>query len=60
MMAVEGIGSLTQNVADQLAGEPATQLAGANAPEAGNPAAAAALEDTFTPSSQANSAQATA
>jgi hypothetical protein len=60
MMAVEGIGNLTQNVADQLAGQSATLPAGANAPGAGNPAAAAALEDTFTPSSQTNSAQATA
>jgi len=59
-MAVEGIGNLTQNFADQLAGQPAIQPLGANAPGVGNSDAAAALEDTFTPSSQTNSVQATA
>lgn len=59
-MAVEGIGNLTQNIADQLAGQPATQPAGANSPGAGNSGAAAAPEDTFTPSSQTNPVQATA
>jgi hypothetical protein len=57
MMAVEGIGNLTQNFADPLAGQPAIPQAAANAPGAGSPGAAAALEDTFTPSSQASSAQ---
>jgi hypothetical protein len=60
MMAVEGIGNLTQNFADQLAGQPAVPQAAANVRGAGSLGAAAALEDTFTPSSQANAAQATA
>jgi hypothetical protein len=62
MMAVEGIGNLTQNFTEQLAGQPAVPQAAANAPPAGSPApaVAAAPEDTFTPSSQANAAQAAA
>jgi hypothetical protein len=58
MMAVEGIGNLTQNFTEQLAGQPAVPQIAANAPPAGSPAAAP--EDTFTPSSQANAAQASA
>ena len=59
-MAVEGIGSLVQNLADQLSGQPGNLPAGANAPDTGNAANPAVTEDTFTPSAQSNSAQATA
>jgi len=59
-MAVEGIGYLTQNLADQLAGQPLISTAGANTQEAATAEAAAVAEDTFTSSSQNNSAQATA
>jgi hypothetical protein len=60
MMAVEGIGYLTQNLADQLAGQPLISTAEANTQGAANAGAAAVAVDTFTPSSQNNSAQATA
>jgi hypothetical protein len=60
MMAVEGIGNLTQSFTEQLAGQPAVPQAAANVPAAGSPAPAPAPEDTFTPSSQATAAQASA
>ena len=59
-MAVEGIGSLVQILADQLSGHAGNPLAGANAPAAGSPANPVIAEDTFTPSEQSNSGQATA
>jgi hypothetical protein len=60
MMAVEGIGNLAQNLADQLREQTLNSQAGANAPEPGNTVNVAVTEDTFTPSTQNNSAQATA
>ena len=59
-MAVEGIGSLVQILADQLSGQPGNLPAGANVPASGNAANPAVTEDTFTPSGQNNSAQTTA
>ena len=59
-MAVEGIGNLAQNLADQLRGQTQNSPAGANTPDTGNAGNVAATEDTFTPSTQSNSAQATA
>ncbi|MGA7794333.1 MAG: hypothetical protein WCA19_14965 [Candidatus Acidiferrales bacterium] len=56
-MAVEGIGSLVQILADQLSGQPGNLPAGANVPASGNAANPAVTEDTFTPSGQSNSAQ---
>jgi hypothetical protein len=55
-MAVEGIGSVVQNLADQVYGQAQNAPAGAPAAEvnAGKPQLA---EDTFTPSTQGNSAQ---
>jgi hypothetical protein len=60
MMAVEGIGSLVQILADQLSGQPGNLPAGANAPASGNAVNPVVTEDTFTPSGQTNSAQTTA
>jgi len=57
MMAVEGIGSLVQILADQLSGQPGNLPSVANAPADGNAANPAVAEDTFTPSGQSNSAQ---
>jgi hypothetical protein len=57
MMAVEGIGSLVQILADQLSGQPVNLPAGANAPASGNAVNPVVTEDTFTPSGQSNSAQ---
>jgi hypothetical protein len=59
-MAVEGISSLLQNLADQLAGQPLNLTAGANALGTGNAGSPVITEDTFTPSTQNNSVQATA
>ena len=59
-MAVEGIGSLVQILADQLSGQPGNLPAGANAPPSGNGVNPVVTEDTFTPSGQSNSAQTTA
>jgi len=56
-MAVEGLGSLVQILADQLSGQPGNLTAGANAPASGNTANPVVTEDTFTPSGQSNSAQ---
>jgi hypothetical protein len=60
MMAVEGIGYLAQNLADQLREQALNSQAGADAPANGNADNVAVNEDTFTPSTQNNSAQATA
>jgi hypothetical protein len=57
MMAVEGIGSLVQILANQLLGQTPNLQAGASARAAGNANNAAIGEDTFTPSNQINSAQ---
>jgi hypothetical protein len=59
MMAVEGIGSLVQILADQLREQTLNSQVGANAPGTGNVVKVAVTEDTFTPSTQNNSAQAT-
>lgn len=58
-MAIEGIGNLVQSLADQLPGQ-TLPPAVAYTQEAGNTANLAATEDTFTPSTLSNSAQATA
>lgn len=59
-MAVEGIRSLAQNLTDQLREESLNSQAGASTPDAGNPANVAVNEDSFTPSTQNDSPQATA
>ena len=59
-MSIEGIGNLGQSLADQLLGQTPISASGANTPGAGNASDAAVTEDTFTPSTQSNSAQATA
>jgi hypothetical protein len=59
-MAVEGIGSLAQALADQLSGQTVNLPAGANTPGAGNSGNPVAAQDTYTPSGRSNSAQATA
>lgn len=59
-MAVEGIRNLTQNLAEQLREQIQNPQANANTPDTGNPGNVAVTEDTFTPSTQSNSAQATA
>src|ERR1700693_872796 len=59
-MAVEGIASLAQALADQLSGQTLNLPAGANTPGAGNSGNPVVAEDTYTPSGQNNSAQATA
>jgi hypothetical protein len=59
-MAVEGIGSLAQALADQLSGQTLNLPAGANTPGGGNSGNPVVAEDTYTPSGQNNSAQATA
>lgn len=56
-MAVEGIGSLVQILADQLSGQPGNLPAAANAPPSGKADNPVVTEDTFTPSGQSNSAQ---
>ena len=58
-MAVEGIRSLAQNLANQLREEALNSQAGANTQGAGNPANAAVSEDSFTPSNQNDSTVAT-
>jgi hypothetical protein len=60
MMAVEGIGSLVQILADQLSGQPGNLPAGTDAPASRNAVNPVVTEDTFTPSGQSNSAQAAA
>ena len=56
-MAVEGIGSLVQILANQLLEQTPNSQAGANTQAAGNANNVAITEDTFTPSAQNNSAQ---
>ena len=58
-MAVEGIGALVQILADQLREQTLNSQGGANTPGTGNVVKVAVTEDTFTPSTQNNSAQAT-
>ncbi|HSZ19904.1 MAG TPA: hypothetical protein VK770_08940 [Candidatus Acidoferrum sp.] len=59
-MAVEGIRNLAQILAFQLRQQALASRVGANEPGPGNAGNAAASEDTFTPSTQNNSVQATA
>ena len=59
-MAVEGIGNLVQVLADQLLGRTLNLQTGANTQGTGSAGNAAITEDSFTPSAQANAAQATA
>jgi len=59
-MAVEGIGNLVQLLADQLSGQTLNSPAGTTTPGTGNAGNPVVNEDTFTPSNQSNSAQATA
>jgi hypothetical protein len=59
-MAVEGIGNLAQILATQLRQEALDSRVGANTPGTGNTVNAAVSGDTFTPSTQNNSVQATA
>ncbi len=59
-MAVKSIGNLVQSLADQLSGPTLYSQMGANTPGTVNAGNAAVTEDTFTPSTQSNSAQATA
>jgi hypothetical protein len=59
MMAVEGIGALAQILAQQLREQTLNSQAGANTPGTGNAGRVAVAEDTFTPSTQNNSAPAT-
>ncbi len=58
-MAVEGIGALVQILAEQLRELALNSQAGANTPGIGSTGKVAVVEDTFTPSTQSNSAQAT-
>ena len=58
-MAVEGIGVLAQILAEQVREQTLNSQAGANTPGIGNAGKVAVAEDTFTPSTQNNSAQAT-
>jgi hypothetical protein len=58
-MAVEGIGALVQILADQLREQKLNSQAGANTPGTLNLSNVPVTEDTFTPSTQSNSAQAT-
>jgi hypothetical protein len=59
MMAVEGIGSLVQILADQLREQTLNSQAGANTPGTLNVNTVLVPEDTFTPSTQSNTPQAT-
>jgi hypothetical protein len=59
-MAVEGVGNLIQNLADQLFGQGPAGQAGTRVPDAGGTASGTAVEDTFTPSTQTNFAPPTA
>jgi hypothetical protein len=59
MMAVEGIGVLAQILAEQVREQTLNSQAGANTPGIGNAGKLTVAEDTFTPSTQNNSAQAT-
>ena len=59
-MAVEGIGSLVQILADQVLEQTPNLQAGASTRAAGNANNAAIAEDTFTPSTQINPTQAAA
>src|SRR5579864_5544579 len=60
MMAVEGIGALAQILTEQLREQTLNSQAGTNPLGPGNADRVAVAEDTFTPSTQNNSAQATA
>jgi hypothetical protein len=60
MMAVEGIGNLTQLLANQLSEQPANSQSGANIPATADASNVAITEDTFTPSTQNNSGQSSA
>jgi hypothetical protein len=60
MMAVESIVNLAQALADQLSGLTLNSQAGASTPGTGRAGKLAITEDTFTPSTQSNSARATA
>jgi hypothetical protein len=60
MMAVEGIGNLVQILANQLREQSANSQSGANLPATANAGNVAITEDTFTPSTQNNSAQSSA
>src|ERR1700692_3499407 len=60
MMAVEGIGTLLQILANQLREQPANSQSGANIPATAHAGNVAITEDTFTPSTQNNSAQSSA
>ena len=59
-MAVEGIANRVQNLADQLFGQKQETQDGTNTLGTGRAGKGAVAEDTFTPSTQNNSAQATA
>jgi len=59
-MAVEGIGNLGRSLADQFLGQTQEAQAGTIPTGTGNAGNGALTEDTFTPSTQNNSAQATA
>jgi hypothetical protein len=60
MMAVEGIGNLAQILANQLREQSANSQSGANLPATANAGNVPITEDTFTPSTQNNSAQSSA
>ena len=59
-MAVEGVGSVIQNLADRLFGQGQTAQAGTPVPGARDVGGGTAAEDTFTPSTQGNFGPATA
>lgn len=59
-MAVEGIGTLLQILANQLREQPANSQSGANIPATANAGNVTLTEDTFTPSNQNDSAQSSA
>lgn len=58
-MAVEGIGALVQILADQLREQTLNSPVGASTPGTGNAGKVPVAEDTFIPSTQNNTAQAT-
>lgn len=53
-MAVEGVGSVIQNLADQLSGQGLAAQTGTRVPGARNVGSGTSVEDTFTPSTQSN------
>jgi hypothetical protein len=59
MMAVEGIGNLAQSLSGQFVRQPLDTPAGGITPGTGNAGNVPVTEDTFTPSTQNNSAQTT-